>query len=229
MAPSEHFKYDAKRGFGARYGFVIGILVVAAVAILLVSQVFSGRSAPPRKQAEIVMIRPLATPPPPPPPPPPQVPKPQMEEQTQVTEQDLKPAEEAPQDPTPSLGTGLTGTGPGDAFGLGGRDKGFYAGSGGKGGGGGGRFAAFSSAVEQAIKDAFSRNPTTRSAKFDVHVKVWADPNGRITKVKLASSTGDLAVDEAVRTNALIGRQFPDLPAGEHWPVEIRVNLRRPN
>ena len=131
MAPDEHFSYSKKqRGFFARFGFAIGIVLVAAVAVVLVSQVFSGHGKGSRKPQEVVMIRPLAPPPPPPPPPPPQtVPKQQMDDQTQVTEQDMKPAEQPPEDTTPSLGTNIKGSGPGDGFGLGGRDKGYINGS----------------------------------------------------------------------------------------------------
>ncbi len=228
MASSQHFEYEPKRTFVGRFGFVIGIVVVAAVAVTLVRQVFSGKSTAPRREQELVMIKPVAPPPPPPPPPPQQVPKQQMEEQTQVTEQDMKPAEQPPQDPTPSLGTGLTGNGPGDAFGLGGRDKGYYAGSGG-GGGGRSRFGGYFSEVVRAVTDALGKDPATRNANFDVRVKVWSDLNGRVTKVKLISSTGDPALDKAVRTGSLLGCQLPDLPTGLRMPLELRLNLRRPN
>ncbi len=108
----------------------------------------------------MVAIKP---PPPPPPPPPPQnTPPPQQtEEQTQVSEQDMKPAEQAPADPSPSLGTGLTGNGPPDGFGMGGKDKGFIGGTG-AGGGGGSRFGGYFTQVVQAITDALGRNPATR-------------------------------------------------------------------
>jgi periplasmic protein TonB len=230
MAASGHFDYEEqKRSFGARYGFVIGILVVAVIAVVLVSQAFSGKGEAPRKQVEMVMIKPIAPPPPPPPPPPPQtVPKQQMEDQTQVNEQDMKQAEQPPEDPSPSLGTGLNGNGPADGFGLGGKDKGFYAGSGG-GGGGGSRFGGYFTAVQRAVTDALSRNAATRNANFNVRVRIWSDVTGRITRVKLADTTGDTALDQAIRTDALIGCQLPDIPSGMRMPLELRLNVRRPN
>jgi hypothetical protein len=230
VAPSEHFSYSRKqRGFFARYGFALGIVVVAAIAAVLVKQVFTGHHDAPRKPQEMVMIRPLAPPPPPPPPPPPQtVPKQRMDDQTQVTEQDMKPAEQPPEDTTPSLGTNIKGSGPGDGFGLGGRDKGYINGSSG-GAGAGGRFGGYFTSVVRAVTDALGRNPVTRNASFDVKVKIWSDLTGRIVRVRLADSTGDVAVDEAIRTDALLGSQLPDIPSGMRMPIELRLNLRRPN
>ena len=228
MSQDGHFSYEEKRGFGARYGFVIGIVAVVAVAALLFSTMFSAHSPPPRKAQEMVMIKPVNTPPPPPPPPPQNIPKPQ-EQQTQVTEQDLKQDEQPPEDPTPSLGTGLTGNGPADGFGLGGRDKGYINGNGGGGTGGGSRFGGYFTSVKQAVKDALGRHPATRNASFDIRVRVWSDSTGRVNRVKLVTSTGDAALDDAISTKALAGCQLPDLPEGMKMPIELRLNLRRPN
>ena len=229
MTRNQHFQHEEKRGFFARYGFVVGLLLVAAVGVVLVSQVFSKHGAPPRKQQDIVMIRPTAPPPPPPPPPPPQtVPKQQVDDQTQVTEQDLKPAEQPPEDPSPSLGTNLKGSGPSDGFGLGSRDRGFINGSGGNSGTGS-RFGGYFSEVVRAVTDALGQYPTTRNASFNIKVRIWSDLTGRITRVKLADTTGDPAIDEAIRTEALLGRQLPDIPTGMRMPIELRLNLRRPN
>jgi outer membrane biosynthesis protein TonB len=62
-----------------------------------------------------------------------------------------------------------------------------------------------------------------------VKIKIWSDLTGRITRVRLADSTGDVAVDEAIRTDALLGHQLPDIPEGMRMPIELRLNLRRPN
>ena len=79
------------------------------------------------------------------------------------------------------------------------------------------------------MTDALGRNPVTRNASFDVKVKIWSDLTGRIVRVRLADSTGDVAVDEAIRTDALLGSQLPDIPTGMRMPIELRLNLRRPN
>lgn len=227
MSPGGNFDYSEKRSFASRFGFAIGLVVVAAVAVALVSQVFRGRTEPPRKPTEVVMIRPLAPPPPPPPPPPPQTVLRQVDEQTMVTEQDMKPLEQ-PDDPTPSLGTGITGSGPDDAFGLGGRDKGFIAGSG-RSGGYGSRFGGYFGDVVRAVTAALGQNERTRNASFNVRVRIWSDSTGRISRVTLADSTGDPALDRAIRGDVLVGCQLPDAPSGMKMPLELRLNLRRPN
>lgn len=175
----------------------------------------------------MVAIKPLPPPPPPPPPPPQNVPRPQ-EEQTQVSEQDMKPAEQAPEDPTPSLGTGITGNGPADGFGMGGKDRGMVGGTG-AGGTGGSRFGSYFTQVVQSVTEALGRHSVTRNASFDIRVRIWSDPTGRISKVSLLQSTGEKGLDQAIRTEALLGCQLPDVPAGMRMPLELRLNLRRPN
>lgn len=228
MAPKEQFTYEEKRSPVARYGFLAGVILLAIGGVGFAVKVFSGKSPAPRKAPEMVMIKPVAPPPPPPPPPPPQnVPK-QVEEQTQVSEQDMKPAEQPQEDPTPSLGTNLTGNGP-DGFGLGKKDAGFYAGNSGKGGAGGSRFGGYYQSVVRAVTDALGRHPDTRNASFEIRLHLWSDATGRITRVKLKESTGDEKADAALRGAALAGCQLPDIPAGMKMPIELRLRLKRPN
>lgn len=224
---SSSFEYEKKMSPAAKTGVALGLVAVITAGVVLVRQLGGEKKSAPRLEQTMVAIKPLP-PPPPPPPPPTTPPQQQTEEQTQVSEQDMKPADEAPADPSPSLGTGLTGSGPSDGFGLGGKDKGYIGGRG-AGGGGGSRFGGYFTQVVQAITDALGRNPATRNAKFDVRVRVWSDATGRVSKVRLLSSTGEADLDRAIRTEALLGCQLPDIPADMHMPLELRLNLRRPN
>lgn len=230
MPRPEQFEYETKRSFGARFGFAIGFVVLVAVGIFVARQVFSGKSAPVRRETEMVMIRPVAPPPPPPPPPPQPVPQPeqQVEDVTQVSSEDMKQADEPPSDPTPSLGTGITGNG-NDGFGLGGRDRGMIGGTGAGGGGSGSRFGGYFTNVVRSVTEALGRHAATRNASFDIRVRIWSDATGRINRVRLVDSTQDAALDRAIRGEALIGCQLPDIPDGMRMPLQLRLNLRRPN
>jgi stage V sporulation protein SpoVS len=42
-------------------------------------------------------------------------------------------------------------------------------------------------------------------------------------------STGDAAIDQAIKTVVLIGRQLPDTPSGMDMPIELHLTARRPN
>lgn len=233
MSQYDHSDYSEKRGFGARYGFVIGLLVVVAVGVFLFSKMFSGQKGPPpRKAQEMVMIKPaLPTPPPPPPPPPtPQdAPKQQMMDQSPVDESEVKP-EEAPSDPSPSLGTNITGNGPPDGYGMTANKGGFMAGGNRGGKAGGSRFGWYANQVIKSLTDALSRHPLTRNAGFSVKVRIWSDLGGRVTKAKLAESTGDPTVDEVIRSEILNGFQLKEPPPdGMPMPIVTRFTARRPN
>jgi TonB family protein len=231
MSPREQFDYSEKRTFFGRFGFAIGVCVVAGVVAVLFSQVFASRGKPQRhKSSEMVMIRPVTSQTPPPPPPQQIVQKQQMTEQTVVNDQDIAPADQPPEDPAASLGTNITGNGPADGFGLGRRDTGIFSGQGGGGGQGGTNpFGSYFGGIKQALIEALRQNPLTRSASFNIKVRIWADLTGRITKARLVESTGDPAVDQAIKSGVLVGRQLPDTPEGMRMPVELHLTACRPN
>lgn len=231
MSPHEEFDYGEKRSLWDRFGFAISLCVIGVVVVVLFGQVLKGHKGPRQHKApELVMIRPITLTPPPPPPPPQIVQRQQVTEQTMVNDQDVTPEEQAPEEPAASLGTGIVGNGPADAFGLGERDTGIFAGQGGAGGQGtGNRFGSYFSQVKEALSDALRQNPRTRNASFNVKVRIWADLTGRITRAKLVESTGDAAVNEALKSGVLIGRQLPDTPDGMNMPVELHLTARRPN
>ncbi len=147
-----------------------------------------------------------------------------------VNDQDLAPEEQAPEEPAALLGTNIKGNGPADGFGLGRRDTGIFSGQGGGGGQStGNRFGSYFTGVKEALSDALRQNALTRTASFNIKVRIWADLTGRITRAKLVESTGDPAVDQAIKSGVLIGRQLPDTPEGMSMPIELHLTARRPN
>ena len=112
---------------------------------------------------------------------------------------------------------------------MGRRDTGIFQGIGGGVQGTGNRFGSYFSQVKDTLAEVLRQNPLTRSANFSVKVRIWADLTGRITRAKLVESTGDSAVDQAIKTRVLIGRQLPDTPEGIHMPIELHLTARRVN
>jgi periplasmic protein TonB len=231
MNQHDQFEYGEKRGFGARYGFVIGIVVVGAIAAVLFNKMFSGPSGPsPRKAQEMVMIKPPppAPPPPPPPPPPQDAPKQEMMEQTPVDDQEAKP--EPQEAPSPSMGTNITGNGAPDGFGIGGNKAGTFGGGSNNAHANSSRFGWYANQVVKSFSEALSRHPRTRNANFNLKVRIWADGGGRVIRAKLAESTGDLTLDETIKNEILNGSQLQEPPPeGMPMPIVMRLTARRPN
>ena len=148
-----------------------------------------------------------------------------MIEQTPVEKED-KP-DDKPPDLTPDLGTSLTGNGPPDGFGLNGSGSGTHLGG---GSASRSKWGWYASQVQSRIQQALQQNRKTRTASMNLNVRVWADPNGRISRAQLAGSTGDLSLDNALRDEVLTGLQLPDAPpAGMPAPITLHVSARRPH
>jgi len=231
--------------FLQRYRGVIGF--VAAIALLgaagvLAFKALSGHSASP-KTSQITMIKLLPPPPTPPPTPPPEVkPQPtveQMVEQKQMMEPETKPEKEQKRDEPPKahdkapagpLGLDAKGTGPGDAFGLVGKPGGNGLFGDGGGGGGGSRWGWYAGEVQTRVEDALQKNQKTRSAALRLEVRIWPDTTGRVTRAELIGSTGDPALDAAIKGDVLTGLQLQEPPpAGMPLPIVMRLTERRPN
>lgn len=221
--------------FIGRHGGKLAVVVLLAVAGAVAYFMSQEKGAPIRKAPERVVTIQMAPPPPPPPPPPPKIqPPPQPEQKmTEVTpvedepKPEPKPADETP----PALGTGIKGDGPPDGFGL--SSKGGGGGIGGTGNGAGGRrgnpHGSYFSQVQKRITDAMNQNKKTRTARFGaLQVRVWPDATGRISRAQLVGSTGDAAVDAAIRDEVLRGLQLHEaLPKGVQPPVVLRIAARR--
>jgi hypothetical protein len=126
------------------------------------------------------------------------------------------------------LGTNLQGTG-GPDYGL------SKNGGGGFLSGGGGRsrndpFGQYARLVQRTLTDALRGNPLTRDAEFVIKLRIWSDETGRVIRAKLAESTGNAKIDEALSHEILAGRQLAEAPPpGMPMPIVLRFTLRRPN
>ena len=232
MAP-QHFLDEPteERSFFQRFGFVLGIGGLLLIgAVVFVGQSLAKAGPAPHKMPEVTMVKILATPPPPPPPPPPQ---PKLVEEKMVEQMPVDANEEKPDDspaaPSADLGTSITGPGGADGFGLGGnRGGGIIGGAGNRGSGS--KWGWYAAQVQSTIADALRKNSRTREANFRVEVRVWPDFTGRVTRAQLVGTSGDAAVDAAIKADVLNGLQLKEPPpSGMPLPIVMRLTARRPN
>ena len=231
MSAREEFEYAEKRTFMGRWGFALGICVLAGGGVYLLAQVFSSAGGPAmRKPPELVAIKPITAPTPPPPPPqqpPPTAPRPQ--EMTTLNPDDLKDPDPTPQDASPAIGTNIAGPGGPDGFGLGRNAGGSALGGSSKGGGGGTKIGAYGSKVKEAVMEALKSDPALRDAVFEnIEPVVWLDRRGRVRRVDLPQSTGNPSYDNAIRSR-LVGMQMSEPPPdNQSVRFYLKVSSRRP-
>ena len=127
----------------------------------------------------------------------------------------------APDEPPPSLGSNIKGSGA-DGFGLSGSGNGGRVGFGGNGHGGGKGFGAYAAQVQGRVAETLQRDARTRAAAFDLTVKLWLDGNGQVVRVEPSASGGPAA--------GLIGLRLAERPPeGMPMPIALRLRARRPN
>lgn len=141
------------------------------------------------------------------------------------------PPDEAPSsEPAPDVGTDLTGPGGPDGFNIGRSKGGTGRGGAGLGGAPRSRWGYYAGQVQKTIADALRQNPKLRRAALSAQVRVWADSNGRITRVTLAKSTGNRELDDVLTSEALRGLQLAEAPPqGMPMPINLKLTARRPN
>lgn len=151
-----------------------------------------------------------------------------MIKETAVEEE--PPPEEAPaSEPSVDIGTNLTGPGGPDGFNIGGAKGGGARAAGGIGGGSRSRWGWYAGQVQKTIAEAVRKNPQLRKAVLSAQVRIWADSSGRVTKVTLAKSTGDPAMDEILTTQTLRGLRLAEAPPqGMPMPITLKLTARRP-
>jgi protein TonB len=138
--------------------------------------------------------------------------------------------EEPPQDEPPAISTNNVGDGPGAMAGLGAYKPGVGNGAGGIGGGGrgGSKYGWYASQVQSSISDALRRNGKTKSAKFSVQARIWADSSGRVVRATISGSSGDAAVDAALKNDVLTGLQLKEAPPADMpMPIVMRLTAKR--
>jgi len=172
---------------------IVGGVIVVCFAIglfLLIRSYFHKEEKPQRAQAQVVkLIRPPPPPDTPPPPPPP--PEEKIEQPLPQDSPEPTPSEEAP--PAESLGLDAEGTAGSDGFGLaarkGGRDI---------VGGGSAAFVWYTGMLKDSILDTLSDDERIRRGNYQVTVRVWLASDGRVERIKLATTSGNRDLDSAI-------------------------------
>ena len=225
-APSGWDDEDEEKTAFQKYRLPVIAGIILATGIGFVAKSLSGKSSAPPPKQEVMMVTTVAQPTPPPPVPTPPPPPMEVKKEEMIVEEKV---EEAPADPTPQVETALKGSG----------NTGMVL----KSGNGSGIFAARSAAnaeamrrsayagqVKSRIEQALKGNPRTRKAGMTIEVRVWPDSTGRITRAKLASSTGDKDLDDVIANQILTGIQMSEPPPdGMPTPIIMRITARRPN
>ena len=196
------------------------VAVLTCIGITYAVKVLSKADGGGGRKDNTAMVQIQLPPAPPPPPPPPE----QMKEEMIKQEEEK---EEEP-DPTPVESTAIKGPPGGGPSLAQARPGNFFAK---RGDGGKTKWGWYASQVQTRIGDAMRKNPRTRKASARIEVRIWADAaTGRVTRAALVSSTGDTAMDAAIRDEVLTGLQLDQPPPeGMPMPIVMRVTARRPN
>lgn len=224
--------YDEKEDltFMERHKVVLSIAAVTIIAagVFTMQNKFSSKGGASHK-TEMVSVRlpaPLPTPPPPPPTPPPvqEMKQEKMVMQDHVDDNVEKQKDEPP--PSAPISTGIKGNGPDDGFGVGsGKGNGFIGGNSRKQG----KWDWYAGMVQTSVADMLRRSPQIRTSSLNLTVRIWSDPSGRITRAKLAETTSDPKIDQAIQ-DALTGIQLKEPPpAGMPLPIVMKITAKRPN
>lgn len=224
------FEDDAPKGFRKyRSQLIVGIIAVAGIvgAYFALSGA-QNNPAPKAQEVQEVRIAPLNTPPPPPPPPQPQE---QPKDEPKMVEAEQPQEEEPEAAAAPAIETANKGAGTGNSLGLArGNSSGIFGGSRNKQTAKM-RWDAWGGAVGRQIEAAMKSHPLVRKAVFkDLKARIWFDAAGAVSRVTISPSTGNSALDAAIR-DEVIGRYRASevMPEGMPSPLVIKLNGRRPN
>ena len=233
---------EEERSFFEKHRVIVGCGLVVAIAIAVwFGHNVLEQTTRARQENNVVFVSLPPTPPPAPrPPPPSRLPPPPTEseqkmiEQVPISDMESKPDEtskaESSAGEAPGLGTSIQGDGSADAFGLraGNGFSGIIGGTGKNASrGSGSRWGWYASQVQHTISQALEGNNHTRNADFRVVARIWSDRTGRITRARLASSTGDGALDNAITNEVLAGLVLQEPPPdGMPMPIVLRLVAR---
>jgi protein TonB len=197
-------------------GTVVVVAVVGLMVWFAIGMMEKKPDGPKRQTAQVIkIVRPPPPPeqPPPPPPPPEKVDEPLPQDTPEPTPTDDAPAEQ--------LGVDADGSAGGDGFGLAAR----------KGGrdlvGGGSAFAWYTTLLKDTITDSLSEDEKVRRGSYQVTVRVWLTADGRVERIKLASTSGkpelDTAIEEALTRVSKV-REAPPIEMPQ--PITLRIVSR---
>ena len=212
---------EEKTGF-KKWGtpLILGVLAISA-AFVLGKKLMNADGSTAKKETSAMMVQ-IVAPPPVAPTPPPPPPKEEVREDKQVDEKE----DEAPA-PEPAVTTANANSKGSGGIVLQKGNNAFFRKP--VDNGAATKYRGFSSQVAKSIEDALRRNPTSKTAAGSAPVvRVWTDAGGKITRVKLETSTGNNTLDSAIES--LTGLQGPGVtPADMPQPIRVRITLRRPN
>jgi protein TonB len=185
--------------------------------------------APKRRAVQQISL--VKPPLPPKPPPEPERPKEEVKQEVKTPEPEQKPSDDVPP-PQETLGLDAKGGAGADGFGLvgrpGGRDITTIGNAGGSGAGGGRVNTAFyASQVQSALQDELNRNKELRDAEYRALVNLWIGADGHVTRVELAGSTGDAALDRRLRDALAELKKLRPPPEGVAQPIRLELMARR--
>jgi protein TonB len=220
MADVPHKKKVPLRAYAPIAGISAAVVAVVGLLVWFVASSMDEPMVATKKTVQQVTIikppPPPDTPPPPPPPP---------EEKVEVDEPEPEP-EVADNDEPPvgdQLGLDADGAAGGDAFGLlarkGGRDL--------LAGGGNGRYALYSGVLKGDLVRKLSEIRDIRKDRYNVSVRLWLAPDGRVERYTLVGTTGKPDLDRDLRA-ALdsLDRVSERPPDGLPQPVRLRIVSR---
>ena len=200
-------------------GALFAVLMIAGFVWFVRTMMAAKTGKPERRIETVQIIRP------PPPPPPDQPPPPPPEKVDEPLPKD-KPEEPPPNDQPPPagpLGLDAQGSAGEDAFGLAARQGGGDL----VGGNGSAVFAWYTNRLKDAIVDKLSADGRIGAKRFSLSVRVWIEADGRIKQVKLASTTGDAALDRAIESDLSSLAKLSEAPPLEMpQPVSLKIVSR---
>lgn len=213
---------DRRHRLLRRLPLVAGATVALAALVGLVLFVWryvSQQDEGPKREVQVVQI---VRPPPPPPdqPPPPPPPEEKIEDPLPQDEPEPTPSEEPA--PSEQLGLDAEGSAGGDAFGLaarkGGRD---ITGS------GSAIFGWYTTLVKDQVSDCLASDQRVNREKFAVVLRVWVNADGTLRDARVASSSGDPSLDDAIESALRCGARVRERPPLEMpQPISLRVVSR---
>lgn len=211
----------------------VAIIIIAAILAYVFREYFQKPTESKKQVQKITVVQPPPQPPPPPPPKPEIKPPEVKEEKLPDPEPEPEPTPETPE-PEPEaadapageeLGVDAEGGSGGDGFGLVGKKggKGLIGG----GGGGGNAFIWYGQHVQKELLSELDKTlkDRAREVKYSAVVHIWIDPNGDISRVELANSSGTAEVDNALR-KAISEVKGHLKPPPDRMPQPLKIRIR---
>lgn len=200
---------------------LVGVVAIALIALVgYALKKLLGDAGPAKKP--IVHNISLLKPPPPPPPPKQQEKPPEPEiKKEEVKVDQPKPDAPAPDSPPPGeqLGVDAEGGAGADGFGLVGNKGGRDLLTTGKG-----SFGFYTNLLQRHLQEELARNRKLKRLDYRLVVRVWLSKSGSVQRVALAGSTGDVELDETLRTALASAAAMRDAPP-ENMPQPVRLRI----